>query len=642
MRQSGIRVDIHFGRWIPLHHWLDRADRSVYSCRMLLVRLINMPFGHLGMPSLALTRLKAALLARFGPQLDVEIVYLNMDVALSDGMRQVYDLALSDKGFMTGLGDWLFRQAAFPDVPDNSEAYLDRFYFDDSDESEAVRAFVKEQRPRLPDLLDALIERYRLAEADIVGFTSLFAQTVPSAAMARCLKAADPDVVTIMGGPLCEGEPGTELARQLDHVDYVFCGPALRSLPEFVGHVLEGDRDACRQVRGVVSVQDERSALVTPGETEDWDRIDPPGYADFLLAFDLHFPDSNIPPVLLFQTSRGCWWGEKSLCTFCGLNGPECRFDAMPTRQALVQFEALFRNPSRSHSYAAVDNIMPETYPGDVFGRISPPAGARIQYEVRPSLSKEQIRLLCGAGVSTLQPGIEALSTPTLRLMRKGLSAFDNICFLKNCAGQPVTLRWNLLLFTPGEDESTYARYLEDIPRLAHLYPPEGAFPVNFVRNSRYAAEPGKYGLDLRPQDFYELTYPFAPDALKRIATVFVDQNADPVRQDAWLRRLNRAIDRWRQRYFNSDGCVQSRLLIHEEASQPGVYDSRDGNETRYTIGTRTRDVLLFLDKPRRQSEIEREFGDVTPIVAELRHRQLLFEEGDRMMSLALQFPSDR
>ena len=46
-----------------------------------------------------------------------------------------------------------------------------------------------------------------------------------------------------------------------------------------------------------------------------------PTSRDYFRALDASGAAPDVAPTLLFETSRGCWWGAKSHCTFCGLNG---------------------------------------------------------------------------------------------------------------------------------------------------------------------------------------------------------------------------------------------------------------------------------------------------------------------------------
>ncbi len=602
----------------------------------MVIKLINMPFGHLSMPSLALTQLKAVLEATFGNAMDVEILYLNMDISLAEGMRALYDHALSPRGLMTGIGEWLFRQVAFPEAPDNAEAFLERYYSDAGEEGKAVRSYVNGPRGRLIEVLDDLVTRYRLDQADIIGFTSLFAQTVPSTALAQRIKQANPAVVTLLGGAACEGEIGQELARQLKAVDYVFTGPALSALPELVRLITQEEGDTACQILGVCSRETATALMPTAAPDQSWKQLPPPDYTDFLRAFDRSFPEGGLTPALLFQTSAGCWWGDRSKCSFCGLHAEACRFHTLAPDRAIEQLRALLPQGRANPFFMAVDSIMPSGYPHDVFTKVAMPPDGCIQYEVRPTLDAEEIRILSEAGVRLLQPGIEALASSTLKLMKKGMTAFQNIRFLKHCSIHPITLRWNLLLFSPDESEETYERYLRQVPLLSHLHPPEGAFPVNFVKNSRYLADPDAFGLDLEPHDFYGLTYPAEPGALVKLANVFIDRRADAARQDAWLESLNEAVKQWDARYYGSDGQPQARLIMFKDGDRSGIYDSRDGNETRYWINQETRDSLIHLDEPRRESEIGQAFSNAEQTLTELRDRQLLFEENGRMLSLVL------
>src|SRR5437868_11423773 len=95
---------------------------------MYKVALINMPFANLGMPSIALTQLKSLLDNRFGAQVSTEVLYLNHDFAQQWGIDFCNYLANAAESHNSGLGDWFFRQVAFPHLPDNTEAYFARYF----------------------------------------------------------------------------------------------------------------------------------------------------------------------------------------------------------------------------------------------------------------------------------------------------------------------------------------------------------------------------------------------------------------------------------------------------------------------------------------------------------------------------------
>src|SRR4030095_6551855 len=95
---------------------------------MYKIALINMPFAGLQMPSLALTQLKSVIEAEFKGRVSVQIHYLNHDFAHYFGSELSQKLTLSRVAHTSDVGDWIFRQVAFPDLHDNTEAYFRRFF----------------------------------------------------------------------------------------------------------------------------------------------------------------------------------------------------------------------------------------------------------------------------------------------------------------------------------------------------------------------------------------------------------------------------------------------------------------------------------------------------------------------------------
>jgi ribosomal peptide maturation radical SAM protein 1 len=623
------------------------------------VVLVNMPFASLSLPSLALTQLASVLRARFGARVAVETLYLNLDFARFFGDTRYYSHVVADAGFLTGVGDWFFRQCAFPAAEDNTGAYLRRFYFGDDAETRTLRGILVEKRKAAAAFLDTLIAAHGLAQADVVGFTTMFSQTVASIAMARRLKAMNPGLVTAVGGSACHGVMGHELARQVEPIDYVFSGSGLVSFPAFVQRCMEGDRAACDRLNGVFSKTNQalwqaeppscqaaapsaaQHSVALTGDELDIDAAVPLDYAPFLDTFDRVFPGREVKPVLLFETSRGCSWAEKMACAFCGLNGLHLRYRFMTPANALASIRSLFKWAPRCPSFIAVDTVVPREYLKEVFPALGAPAEMKMLYEVRPDLTEAEIGVLCGAGVVSVQPGIEALSTSTLKLMRKGTSAFGNVRFLKACAKHPISLDWNLLIGSPGEPDSTCEKYLQDLPLLFHLAPPTGVYPIGFVRHSHYFEQAASYGLDLHPQDFYGMTFPFDARALANIAHLFVDRRGNAGRTDAWVAALNEQVARWRLRWLGADGKPQARLCFLEGTAAWVVYDSRSGEEREQEISPAAKRILDHLARPARAGDVIRALADLADgeagrELAFLRQQGWLFEEEGRFLSLVV------
>ena len=334
-------------------------------CRLVL---INMPFADLALPSMALTQLKAVVEQRFQEQITVEIIYLNQEFAKYLGLQFYEYLTGSFESLNTGLGDWLFRQAAFPELADNSEKYFRRYFPVDSAETRKLKNWITQRRPGLDLFMDQMIMAYQLDRADIVGFTSMFMQNAACFAMARKLKACNPSLVTAIGGANCEYPMGRVIAEQVESIDFVFSGPALKSFPAFLEQYLNGNLSQCASIRGVfakgcVPLQ---PGPQTIGEDLSIDTVIELNYESFLETLDNNFPNGEVNPALPFETSRGCWWGERAHCTFCGLNGVSMGYRAMSPDQAIALLNSLFRYSGRVSRLSAVDNILPKSYLKDV------------------------------------------------------------------------------------------------------------------------------------------------------------------------------------------------------------------------------------------------------------------------------------
>jgi ribosomal peptide maturation radical SAM protein 1 len=613
---------------------------------MRRIVLVNMPFANVAMPSIALTQLKYMLDTKFPDQVSVEVIYLNQDFATALGLEFYKFIAESADATNAGLGDWFFRQTAFPDLPDNSEAYFRRYFSLPSASIQLLRRQILEKRERLDSLMDALIKKWALDEADLLGATTMFSQNLANFGLARKVKKLNPRITTVIGGANCETPMGQEIAKDVTQFDFVFSGPALISFPEFIGHWLNGEIEKCHSIKGVFSkrncqLQTGRGAI---GEELPIDQPIDLNYRGFLEALAGNFPNREVAPILLFETSRGCWWGERAHCTFCGLNGESMAYRAMSPDRAIEQFQNLFRYSDSVAQFDAVDNILPKNYLSQVLPKIDTPPHARLFYEVKADLSKDDIQVLAKARVKHIQPGIESLATSTLKLMKKGTTAFQNLLLLRGCATYGITPLWNLLVGFPGEGQDVYERYVECLPFLAHLPPPTDVFPVRFDRYSPYFVQADHYQLDLYPLDFYSLIYPFDDRSLMNLAYFFADQNLGAkymMDMLLWIGRIKKEVMQWVGRW-RDPAKKPPMLFFMSDSSDLVIHDSRFDAPTEHRLSQTGLQLLRHLEQPKRIKDLERELSsdisgtDISRELAALQSKGLLFTEGDHFLSLVL------
>jgi magnesium-protoporphyrin IX monomethyl ester (oxidative) cyclase len=165
---------------------------------------------------------------------------------------------------------------------------------------------------------------------------------------------------------------------------------------------------------------------------------------------------------------------------------------------------------------------------------------------------------------------------------------------------------------------------------------------VRFDRFSPYHDERERYGLELRPVDWYALTYPFPPEALENLAYYFADHDyAAPYAFNVarMLGKLRAAVDRWIARWEEGP---PPELRLDRRGDTAYVFDSRSGAPVEYPLDPAALRVLEALSAARKPAALagELEGIDVEAQVAALAARGLVFHEGERWMSLVVPPPT--
>ena len=259
------------------------------------------------------------------------------------------------------------------------------------------------------------------------------------------------------------------------------------------------------------------------------DEVPTPTYEEFFERLERSPLRAELWPevAILFESSRGCWWGAKSHCTFCGLNGSLMPFRKKPPARVVDEILG-FAAEYKILDFVAVDDIIDLGHIRDLLPQLrAARCDLEIFYETKANLKKDQLRTFYSSGVHAIQPGIESLSTPILRLMRKGVTALQNIRLLKWCAEIGIKPAWNLLYGFPGEPPEEYTRMAELIPSLVHFTPPN-FMPVQMERFSPYFDWPNEFGIELTgPLPQYKFLYSVSSEALSNLAYDFEHRYLD-------------------------------------------------------------------------------------------------------------------
>lgn len=608
-----------------------------------------MPFGPVLWPSLGLSLLKAGL-GREG--IAAEIRYFTLTFASMIGERAYSKIAMSGTLTVVELaGEWIFSHALFDQSPGDVRRYVDEVLVGRAGSRGSparipagVVDLILKTRGRVGGFLDRCVEDVVAARPRIVGFTSVFQQHLASLALARRLKAALPEVPIVFGGANLEGMMGVETARRFPFVDAVVSGEGDLVFPELVRRTLAGESLAGLQgVRAREGTADD-GAAERPANApivRAMDDLPYPDYDDYLRQFRRTRLARSWIPNSPLETSRGCWWGERSHCTFCGLNGATLTFRSKSAPRALAELEWLGRRYP-GHHLQVVDNILDLAY----FKTLLPMLAERklrlsVFFETKSNLKKDQVSLLARAGVRHIQPGIESFSDPVLKLMRKGVSALHNIQLLKWCKQFGVTPYWNLLWGFPGEPEAEYERMAELAPLLMHLEAPVGAFGVRLDRFSPNHTHAEAMGFThVRPLPAYHAIYPFPTETVSNLAYYFFSDYAEHRSPARHTEALLREIGRWRRVHRRSDlffADIDGRLVIWDlRPGSPRALTVLDGPDRELYLACDGVTEFGRLAPPTEGGAESTATGRIEERLRALVSSRLMLQDGSRYLSLAI------
>jgi ribosomal peptide maturation radical SAM protein 1 len=207
------------------------------------------------------------------------------------------------------------------------------------------------------------------------------------------------------------------------------------------------------------------------------------------------------------------------------------------------------------HTVVATDNILDMRYFKDLVPALAArPRGPELFYEVKANLKKDQLRLLRAARIRRIQPGIESLSDPVLKLMRKGVDALQNIQLLKWCKELGIEPSWNVLWGFPGEPPGEYERMASLIPLLTHLRPPNCSGMIRLDRFSPNFDDASRLGFeDVTPLPPYRYIYRLPAEALANLAYFFTFRYRQPRDVKGYVARVAAELRRWRRRWPTDD-----------------------------------------------------------------------------------------
>lgn len=510
----------------------------------------------------------------------VDINYINL--GLAERLGEVYYL-LWDMNYFQ-LGERVFAKAAWGDLVEEQfdenlfnyrEIYeMDRnpVIFFDSKKELSKEILVDCEQIANEWLLD-LYDKFENLSYKYVGITSSYEQVNVSVAILKMIKKLNPEITTFIGGFNCEQEMAKgilSLDKDKKFIDYIFSGESEKSIIKFLNAGGSNNR------------------IIIGEPLEDLDSIPNLDYSDYFDQLTINVQHKS----LSMEHSRGCWWGEKSQCKFCGLGRVKFRKKSF----SRIKNELEVAKKWGVKQLHMTDMVMPNSHLEDLLPYLKKNDNRWIMFfEQKVSLKYKDIKLLKESGVNKIQPGIESLNSQLLKKMGKGTSLKQNLVFLRDATTIGINVFWNIIWGIPGETIDEYRDMNKLIPLIVHLIPPVGLFHMTMVRFSPYFQEPEKYSIrSIKPIKSYYDVYPDFVD-IDSLALMFkCEYNEDNITDTTEISKLVELLDHWNNKWKNN--FFKPQLEIAQQGDMNIVLlDTRgiEGCEVKRVLNRKEIELLI-------------------------------------------------
>ena len=564
------------------------------------VCLVMPPVAFGCMPSLALGILKACLIRE---HISCYVDYANMFFTHAMGVKAFVPIY---HGSLHGFfGEYIFNEAAGITPPHSLDDFIHYQLGDKENVTEHlyVKNFLLHAIRIANEETQKTVDRILARNPKIVGCTAVFEQRNASLAILKEIKKRRPEVITLMGGYTCFNYAGMAMLQQFPFLDYVFCGESDDIFATCCRSMMEGTLNNLPY--GLLRQGGPFPEKPPHRIVHDLDSVPMPDYDDYIQMFHSWYGFDQYQLVrkraemrLLLETSRGCWWGEKHSCLFCGLNGQTKCYRKKSTNKALVEIRETTKKYHNGHICFA-DIILPNEWFQDLLPKLKEDNEKYyFTAEVKANLTQENVKTLKEAGYAILQPGMESLSDHVLTLLNKGVTAIQNVALLKYAKQYDLIVLWNLLIGTIGETPEDYRIQTEIIPLLEHLEPPKNFWNIFYMRDSVYYNEQERFGLKLVPDPVFRFISPDNTSYVEQIAFHFIDENKNKNPFIVLEKiKLENACDEWNKNWKN--GGLTTRLDSYDDGDTLIITDSRHITQERnIRLSGLQRDICLATVNP--------------------------------------------
>lgn len=221
------------------------------------------------------------------------------------------------------------------------------------------------------DVVRRAVDKILASSPDVIGFSiTLDVQKMPAAAIARDLRERGFSGSLIVGGSAMDGRSPLAFLRAFTEFDAVLVGEADESWLTCLERISAGSPDFSG-IPGIL-YRKGSAVLIGPPENppEDLDQCATPDYQDYIRQYESSEWSQDSGSVLVLESSRSCWWGAKSRCTFCAIDSKKRPYRTKSSSRAISELRELWSSYS-PQAVLYTDSIFPYSYRGDHLARLA-------------------------------------------------------------------------------------------------------------------------------------------------------------------------------------------------------------------------------------------------------------------------------
>jgi len=454
------------------------------------------------------------------------------------------------------------------------------------------------------------------AEARVVGFTTTCCQLFASLAAARRIKTRRPDCAVVLGGMgVATADPAALLAAY-PFVDYVIHGDGELPLATLLDAIETGSP---------------MPRCVTAVASEPLNALPPPDFDAYCRSLDdFDYPVWPLLPIEVTRPGRGELHASirshrRIVCDVAHLVSRHRRLRLMLVGDVL-----------------AGDGVEPLTAALESLG-----CGPNFACHLPTTISPYEMLRLWEIGCDKVEFDVETLSAAYLRRSESPTRVIEVLQAMRTCYELGVKNFSTLASGLPGMTAAEFAESLSILSRYAICYQPLEIRPRTVFRNERTHTVLERLGIGhtFNSRDFQEVL----PEGVwAAVHLPWLDIDASVAEID-W-HELDAVVASWNRLHRELlvlDGVtwfVGTRPLYYFDGGDHLLVVDRRRGHRDVTLDELTGDLYVFCMEIRSRGELHQRFADrcsadeLDEIVSVLVDEDLMFAEGDRLLSLAVAY----